>query len=182
MLMLMLHCSQWISDTEESELSFYKNGRSLGVAFRLDPSQLKGHALYPHVLCKNCSVSLNLDPVGAPWYGGPAGFTPLSALQPHKRTRAPRPPASREECEVNLHITLSFTAVKVLGHCKPEEFQSTLFVLYMWVKALIKKHHCGFFLNASTAAPGLLATLLTKYSNKISQKGKSLVRRWPSIK
>ncbi|XP_048087102.1 heterogeneous nuclear ribonucleoprotein U-like protein 1 [Alosa alosa] len=100
----IISCYAWISDTEESELSFYKNGLSLGVAFRLEPSQLKGHTLYPHVLCKNCSVSLNLDPVGAPWYCGPVGFTPLPALQHHERTRAPQPPASREECEVVVMV------------------------------------------------------------------------------
>ncbi|XP_062381451.1 heterogeneous nuclear ribonucleoprotein U-like protein 2 [Sardina pilchardus] len=100
----VISCYAWISDTEDSELSFYKNGLSLGVAFRLEPSQLEGHTLYPHVLCKNCSVSLNLDPVGAPWYCGPVGFTPLPTLQPHQRTRAPQPPASKEECEVVMMV------------------------------------------------------------------------------
>ncbi|KAL2077078.1 hypothetical protein ACEWY4_026582 [Coilia grayii] len=100
----VISCYAWISDSQESELSFFKNGRSLGEAFRLAPSHLKGRTLYPHVLCKNCSVSLNLDPLGGPWYQGLAGFTPLPALQPHQRTLAPRPPASREECEVVMMV------------------------------------------------------------------------------
>lgn len=102
----IISCYAWLSDTEESELSFHKNGRSLGVAFRLDPSQQKGHTIYPHILCKNCSVSLNLDPVSAPWYCGPPGFFPLIALQPHERTQASRPPASKEDCEVVMMVGL----------------------------------------------------------------------------
>ncbi|XP_063046788.1 heterogeneous nuclear ribonucleoprotein U-like protein 2 [Engraulis encrasicolus] len=103
----IIGCYAWVKDSGQSELSFFKNGRPLGVAFRLPASRLKGRTLYPHVLCKNCSVSLNLDPLGSPpWYQGPIGFTPLHTLQPHQRSAAPRPPPSREECEVVLMVGL----------------------------------------------------------------------------
>ncbi|MBZ5782114.1 SPRY domain-containing protein, partial [Klebsiella aerogenes] len=59
---MYLFLIQFISETGEATLSFHKNGHSLGVAFRLTSSALRGQALYPHVLCKNCSVSINLDP------------------------------------------------------------------------------------------------------------------------
>lgn len=96
---LYLFLIQFISETGEATLSFHKNGRSLGVAFRLTSSALKGQALYPHVLCKNCSVSVNLDP-DTPWHPFPAGFCTLAVLPPGQRTRASLPTASKSECEV----------------------------------------------------------------------------------
>lgn len=93
---------QFISNGEETELSFSKNGRFLGVAFRLAVSTLAGRALYPHILCKNCSVSLNLDSQGVTWYPGPLGYCPLAMLPSAHRTRAPRPPSHRKDCEVRF--------------------------------------------------------------------------------
>lgn len=90
---------QFISETGEAKLSFHKNGRSLGVAFHLNSSTLGGQALYPHVLCKNCSVSVNLNP-DTPWHPFPAGFCTLLSLPPGQRTRALLLTASKSECEV----------------------------------------------------------------------------------
>lgn len=91
---------QFISDGGETELSFSKNGRYLGVAFRVVGSSLAGRALYPHVLCKNCSVSLNLDSQGVAWYPGPPGFCSLTMVPSADRTRAPLSPSHRKDCEV----------------------------------------------------------------------------------
>lgn len=99
----VIGCYAHIDETGEATLSFHKNGRSLGVAFHLNSSVLEGQALYPHVLCKNCSVSVNLDP-DAPWYPFPAGFSALSTLPPGQRTRAPLPAASKSDCEVLMMV------------------------------------------------------------------------------
>lgn len=91
---------QFISDGGETALSFSKNGRVFGVAFRLAGSTLAGRALYPHVLCKNCSVSLNLDSQGVSWYPGPPGYCPLPMVPSANRSQAPFPPSHKKDCEV----------------------------------------------------------------------------------
>ncbi|XP_029967087.1 heterogeneous nuclear ribonucleoprotein U-like protein 2 [Salarias fasciatus] len=88
------------------ELSFHKNGSSMGVAFSLAPSVLQGRPLFPHVLCKSCSVRFHLDPSASPWYPGPPGFTPLVALPAGQRVRSRPAPTSRSNCEVVLMVGL----------------------------------------------------------------------------
>ncbi|XP_028272287.1 heterogeneous nuclear ribonucleoprotein U-like protein 2 [Parambassis ranga] len=88
------------------ELSFQKNSRSMGVAFSLNTFVLNGRALFPHVLCKSCSVRVHLDPTAAPWYPGPPGFTPIAALPVGQRVRATSAPTSRAQCEVVLMVGL----------------------------------------------------------------------------
>ncbi|KAK2834257.1 hypothetical protein Q7C36_014958 [Tachysurus vachellii] len=100
----VIGCYAFISDCGETELSFSKNGLFLGVAFRLAGSILAGRALYPHVLCKNCSVSLNLDPRGVTWYPGPPGYCPLPMLPSAHRSQAPLPPSHRKDCEVLMMV------------------------------------------------------------------------------
>ncbi|XP_018592530.2 heterogeneous nuclear ribonucleoprotein U-like protein 2 [Scleropages formosus] len=99
----VIGCYAAFSDCDV-ELSFHKNGCPLGVAFRVDLANLAGRALYPHVLCRNCSVSLNLESTGAPWYPSPPGYTLLAALPPELRHRAPLPPKSKQECEVLMMV------------------------------------------------------------------------------
>lgn len=82
------------------QLSFHKNGRFMGVAFSLGASVLQGVPLFPHVLCKSCSVRFLLDPTTPPWYPGPPGFTPLAALPAGQRVRSTFAPSSRAQCEV----------------------------------------------------------------------------------
>ncbi|XP_039976094.1 heterogeneous nuclear ribonucleoprotein U-like protein 2 [Xiphias gladius] len=88
------------------QLSFHKNGRFMGVAFSLGASVLQGVPLFPHVLCKSCSVRFLLDPTTPPWYPGPPGFTPLAALPAGQRVRSTFAPSSRAQCEVLLMVGL----------------------------------------------------------------------------
>ncbi|XP_065122621.1 heterogeneous nuclear ribonucleoprotein U-like protein 2 isoform X1 [Paramisgurnus dabryanus] len=99
----IIGCFADISERGEVSLSFHKNGRFLGAPFQVTASALKGQALYPHVLCKNCSVSVNLDP-DSTWHPFPPGFCTLTSLPPGQRTRALLPPASRSDCEVLLMV------------------------------------------------------------------------------
>ncbi|KAL1262363.1 hypothetical protein QQF64_007628 [Cirrhinus molitorella] len=101
----VIGCYAFISETGETTLSFHKNGLSLGVAYHLNSSTLGGQALYPHVLCKNCSVSVNLDS-DTPWHPYPTGFSTLLALPPGQRTRALLQTASKSECEVLMMVGL----------------------------------------------------------------------------
>uniref|UniRef100_A0A3Q2PJB0 Si:ch211-107m4.1 n=1 Tax=Fundulus heteroclitus TaxID=8078 RepID=A0A3Q2PJB0_FUNHE len=89
------------------ELFFHKNNRFLGVAFSLRASVLRGRVLVPHVLCKNCSVRLLLDPSAPQWYAGPPGFTPLTALPAGQRVRVTSTlPTSRAQSEVVMMVGL----------------------------------------------------------------------------
>ncbi|XP_036431535.1 heterogeneous nuclear ribonucleoprotein U-like protein 2 [Colossoma macropomum] len=100
----VIGCYAFISEGGDAELTFNKNGHSLGVAFHINSSTLAGRALYPHILCKNCSVTLNLDPQGTVWYPAPPGYYPLPVLPSAQRTRASLPPPHRKECEVLMMV------------------------------------------------------------------------------
>ncbi|XP_029918595.1 heterogeneous nuclear ribonucleoprotein U-like protein 2 [Myripristis murdjan] len=102
----IIGCYASFSTDGAVELSFCKNGRFMGVAFSLGASVLRGGALFPHALCKNCSVRFLLDPTAPPWYPGPAGFNPLVSLPAGKRFRAAPAPSSRAQCEVVMLVGL----------------------------------------------------------------------------
>ncbi|XP_054648112.1 heterogeneous nuclear ribonucleoprotein U-like protein 2 [Dunckerocampus dactyliophorus] len=99
-------CYATFSANGSVQLSFHKNGRLMGVAFSLDASVLRGRALYPHVLCKNCAVRFLLDPTAPPWYRSPPGFIPLAALPAGLRLRNTLGPNSRAQCEVVMMVGL----------------------------------------------------------------------------
>ncbi|KAM4555426.1 heterogeneous nuclear ribonucleoprotein U-like protein 2 [Odontesthes bonariensis] len=102
----IIGCYATFSTDGAVDLSFHKNGRSMGVAFSLRSSVLQGRALFPHVLCKSCSVRLILDPNTPPWYFGPPGFTPLAVLPAGQRVRSSSAPASRAQWEVVMMVGL----------------------------------------------------------------------------
>ncbi|XP_054453435.1 heterogeneous nuclear ribonucleoprotein U-like protein 2 isoform X2 [Anoplopoma fimbria] len=102
----IIGCYASFSTDGAVELSFHKNSRVMGEAFSLEASVLLGRPLFPHVLCKSCSVRVLLDPTAPPWYPGPPGFTPLAALSAWQRVRTTLPPSSRAQCEVLLMVGL----------------------------------------------------------------------------
>lgn len=76
-----------------------------GTAFELEES-CKGKTLYPHVATKNVVVALNFtSPV---WCETPdlEGFLPVQEAPEEHKTRAPKAPESKEECEVMMLIGL----------------------------------------------------------------------------
>ncbi|KAF1384853.1 hypothetical protein PFLUV_G00124490 [Perca fluviatilis] len=102
----IIGCYASFSTDGAVELSFHKNGRFMGDAFSLDASMLLGRPLFPHVLCKSCSVRFLLDPTASPWYPGPPGFIPLAALSAGQRVCTTLPPTFRENCEMLLMVGL----------------------------------------------------------------------------
>ncbi|KAK5864678.1 hypothetical protein PBY51_015902 [Eleginops maclovinus] len=102
----IIGCYASFSTDGAVELSFHKNGRFMGQAFSLDASLLLARPLFPHVLCKGCSVRFLLDPTALPWYPGPPGFIPLAALSAGQRERAALPPTFRAQGEVLLMVGL----------------------------------------------------------------------------
>uniref|UniRef100_A0A8C3USM5 Heterogeneous nuclear ribonucleoprotein U like 1 n=1 Tax=Catharus ustulatus TaxID=91951 RepID=A0A8C3USM5_CATUS len=90
------------------ELSFLKNGRWQGPAFRVPRSALRGRALFPHVLLKNCAVEFNFGqraPLGTPGTL-PPGYCFIQQLPPAHRERGTRGPRSKAECEILMMVGL----------------------------------------------------------------------------
>uniref|UniRef100_A0A3Q3JC36 B30.2/SPRY domain-containing protein n=1 Tax=Monopterus albus TaxID=43700 RepID=A0A3Q3JC36_MONAL len=102
----IIGCYTSFSTDGAAQLSFHKNGRFIGVAFSLGASVLENRPLFPHILCKSCSVRFLLDPTAPPWYPCPPGFTPLAALPVGQRVRATQTPFCRAQCEVLLMVGL----------------------------------------------------------------------------
>uniref|UniRef100_UPI003AAF542B heterogeneous nuclear ribonucleoprotein U-like protein 2 n=1 Tax=Centroberyx gerrardi TaxID=166262 RepID=UPI003AAF542B len=102
----IIGCYASFSTEGAAELSFHKNGLFVGVAFSLGVAVLQGRALFPHALCKSCSVRFLLDPTAPPWYPSPPGFSPLAALPAGDRLRAAVAPTSRTQCEVVMMVGL----------------------------------------------------------------------------
>ncbi|XP_034454409.1 LOW QUALITY PROTEIN: heterogeneous nuclear ribonucleoprotein U-like protein 2 [Hippoglossus hippoglossus] len=102
----IIGCYASFSAAGAVQISFHKNGHFIGVAFSLGASVLQGRPLFPHILCKSCSVRFLLDPTAPPWYPSPPGFTPLAALPAGQRVRSTLGPSSRAQCEVLLMMGL----------------------------------------------------------------------------
>ncbi|KAM6953342.1 heterogeneous nuclear ribonucleoprotein U-like protein 2 [Aplochiton taeniatus] len=102
----IIGCYVSFSEDGSAQLSYCKNGRSLGTAFQVSRSVLRGRTLYPHILSKNCVVQVHLDPTAPPWYPGPPGHTPIAALPARDRLRSPLPPTSKQHCEVLMMVGL----------------------------------------------------------------------------
>ncbi|KAJ0044177.1 hypothetical protein NL108_005224, partial [Boleophthalmus pectinirostris] len=86
------------------ELSFHKNGLFLGIAYSLDASALQGQPLFPHALCRSCSIRFLLDPMAGAWYPSPPGFTSLIALSDEQKICAVSAPQSKSQCEVIVMV------------------------------------------------------------------------------
>ncbi|XDA84771.1 hypothetical protein R6Z07M_014556 [Ovis aries] len=88
------------------ELSFTKNGKWMGIAFRIQKEALGGQALYPHVLVKNCAVEFNFGQQAEPYCSVPPGFTFIQHLPLSEHIRGTVGPKSKAECEILMMVGL----------------------------------------------------------------------------
>ncbi|XP_006871461.1 PREDICTED: heterogeneous nuclear ribonucleoprotein U-like protein 1 isoform X2 [Chrysochloris asiatica] len=88
------------------ELSFTKNGKWMGIAFRIQKEALGGQALYPHVLVKNCAVEFNFGQRAEPYCSVLPGFTFIQHLPLGERIRGTIGPKSKAECEILMMVGL----------------------------------------------------------------------------
>uniref|UniRef100_A0A8V0Y631 Heteroous nuclear ribonucleoprotein U like 1 n=1 Tax=Gallus gallus TaxID=9031 RepID=A0A8V0Y631_CHICK len=91
---------------EEVEMSFMKNGKWLGVAYRVRKDVLAGRALFPHVLVKNCAIEFNFGQREDTYFSVPPGFTFIQHLPVAERVRGTTGPKSKAECEILMMVGL----------------------------------------------------------------------------
>ncbi|XP_025920000.1 heterogeneous nuclear ribonucleoprotein U-like protein 1, partial [Apteryx rowi] len=91
---------------EEVEMSFMKNGKWLGVAYRVRKELLGGQALFPHVLVKNCAIEFNFGQREDTYFSVPPGFTFIQHLPLAERVRGTVGPKSKAECEILMMVGL----------------------------------------------------------------------------
>nr|XP_056702054.1 heterogeneous nuclear ribonucleoprotein U-like protein 1 [Euleptes europaea] len=91
---------------DDIEMSFMKNGKWLGVAYRLRKETLGGRALFPHVLVKNCSIEFNFGQREDAFFPVPPGFTFIQHLPLLERVRGTIGPKSKTECEILMMVGL----------------------------------------------------------------------------
>ncbi|XP_050048509.1 heterogeneous nuclear ribonucleoprotein U-like protein 1 isoform X2 [Dermacentor andersoni] len=88
-------------DSDPVLLSFAKNGRHLGTAFEVSKETLKGRALFPHVLAKNCAFQCNFGQLAEPWFKPPdTSYTFIGCVPLDERIRGTVGPQKKSECEM----------------------------------------------------------------------------------
>ncbi|XP_038623183.1 LOW QUALITY PROTEIN: heterogeneous nuclear ribonucleoprotein U-like protein 1 [Tachyglossus aculeatus] len=88
------------------ELSFTKNGKWMGIAYRLRKETLGGQALFPHVLVKNCAIEFNFGQRATTYCPVPPGYTFIQHLPLGERVRGAIGPKSKAECEILMMVGL----------------------------------------------------------------------------
>jgi heterogeneous nuclear ribonucleoprotein U-like protein 1 len=85
-------------------MSFTVDGVDQGVAFTVEPADIDGKALFPHILSKNSKFEVNFgERAEGPYFPNPdrlADFVACSQVALEDRVRGPVPAATKEECEV----------------------------------------------------------------------------------
>ncbi|CAL1261481.1 unnamed protein product [Larinioides sclopetarius] len=90
-------------DADQIQLGFAKNGKFLGWAYKINKSELKGQALFPHVLTKNTAFEVNFGQKEKPYFPLPDAvkeYVFIGCLPLEQRESGTRPPKRREDCEM----------------------------------------------------------------------------------
>ncbi|KAK6487667.1 heterogeneous nuclear ribonucleoprotein U-like protein 1 [Huso huso] len=91
---------------EEVEMAYSKNGKWLGVGFKVSKEQLGDRSLFPHVLVKNCAIEFNFGQKEEPYFPVPEGYTLAQSVPLEDRVRGTVGPTSKAECEILMMVGL----------------------------------------------------------------------------
>ena len=91
-------------DSNPRVVLFTKNGKYLGVAFRLG-AEASGKAFFPHITVKNMRLTVNFGQY-EPYFPPLQGFSFISRLPPQCLQRGSAGPVSRSACEVIMMVGL----------------------------------------------------------------------------
>ncbi|XP_036379604.1 uncharacterized protein LOC118774371 isoform X2 [Megalops cyprinoides] len=109
----VLGCYIDFESSEEIEIAYSKNGKWLGVCFRVNREELAGRPLFPHVLVKNCAIEFNFGQKEEPYFPLQEGFTLIQNVQLEDRTRGTVGPATKAECEASCAVSAYRRRVRV---------------------------------------------------------------------
>ncbi|XP_055927077.1 heterogeneous nuclear ribonucleoprotein U-like protein 1 [Argiope bruennichi] len=90
-------------DGDQVQLGFAKNGKFLGWAYKINKSELKGKALFPHVLTKNTAFEVNFGQKEKPYFPLPdvvKDYIFIGCLPLEQRESGTRPPKRKADCEM----------------------------------------------------------------------------------
>ena len=89
-------------NSEPHTIGYTVNGLPQSIAFCVPSCELKGQAVFPHVLTKNQNFTVNFGQMPAPLSPLMPNFTPIGQLDiADGLIRGPIAPAVREHCEVS---------------------------------------------------------------------------------
>jgi heterogeneous nuclear ribonucleoprotein U-like protein 1 len=93
-------------------MSYTVNGVDRGIAFKVYQRELKGRALFPHILTKNQDFSVNFGQMPAPLRSLLPGHVPIGQLDvTDGLVRGPAGPLSRDQCEVSAAVMIQVDTV-----------------------------------------------------------------------
>ena len=122
---------------EKVVFSWSKNGEDLGQAFEIQRSELKGQALFPHIISRNVKFEVNFghDSSGAPmdnWAASNHTSTKLSLIPQSQLVKSPARISKRGDCMLVMMVGL------------PASGKTT------WVKKFLQENHDRKFYVLST--------------------------------
>ena len=102
-------------------ISYTVNGRNLGVAFRVSRAELKGQALFPHVMTKNQDFLVNFGQLSEPMFPLLPNYSPIGQLEiKDGLVRGTKAPKTKNDCEVLQMVGLPgmcFTVFQPIPMC-----------------------------------------------------------------
>ncbi|CAF0732525.1 unnamed protein product [Didymodactylos carnosus] len=93
------------SECDSVLLSYSKNDRDCGVAYRIDYNELQSKPLFPHILTKNVAFEANFGQIKTE-YRLKHGYRFINEFEVGDRMRGTVGPSTKEECEVIMMVGL----------------------------------------------------------------------------
>ncbi|XP_066970861.1 heterogeneous nuclear ribonucleoprotein U-like isoform X7 [Macrobrachium rosenbergii] len=94
-------------DSRPITMSFSVNGRNFGKCYEVFHRSLRGKALFPHILTKNCAFKVNFGSE-YPWFQPMARYTFVGQIPLEERVLGSQEPQTRQDSEISNMNPSSF--------------------------------------------------------------------------